>query len=477
MRGFQRAHRLSLGLASSLGLVVVLLTSACARVGPLSVPVEIRPPGPAAPSAAPAAPSPPARVSEPVITPPPIERPALPQSDVSPPDGAPAGLRGPSASLPADTRALWVVRTALVHPDSVRAAVRRADAAGFNTLLVQVRGRGDAWYASGLEPRAIQLERLPAAFDPLALLIDEARGRGLRVHAWVNLQLVASALLPPTDPRHVIHAHPEWLAYPRALAADALRRDPRDPRLLEALMAWTRENPEQVEGIYASPVHPEARRHTIRVLEDLVTRYPLDGVHLDYVRLPSPAFDYSAPTLRAFALEVGGGWARTPDALLELPNRHPEAWRDFRVAALDALVSEVAAAVRARRSDLLLSAAVFSDPVDARNGRFQGWPDWLARGLLDVAVPMVYVTDPGMFEQRLSAAVQIVGPERIWVGLGIYRTSFVDAVHQARISRDRGVGGVVLFSYDWAVGPDGERTAGWGSEGYLRRWALEGWGR
>jgi uncharacterized lipoprotein YddW (UPF0748 family) len=320
----------------------------------------------------------------------------------------------------------------------------------------------------------MQLERMPTAFDPLALLIDEARARGLRVHAWVNMQLVASALLPPTDPLHLIYAHPEWLAYPRALAEQALRRDPRDPRLRDALMAWTRENPEQVEGIYASPVHPEARRHTVRVLEDLVTRYPLDGIHLDYVRFPSPAFDYSASTLRAFALEVGGG-ARTTEALLELPTRHPEAWRAFRVQALDALVSEVAAALRARRSDLLLSAAVFSDPVDARNGRFQGWPDWLARGLLDVAVPMVYVTDPGTFDQRLSAAVQIVGPERIWVGLGIYRQGFLEAVQQARVSRQRGVGGIVLFSYDWAVGPEGERAAGWGAEGYLRRWAMEAW--
>ena len=448
----------------SLGAALVFLGAsiACTPVGPVAGPSIPMAPPPAAPS------TPPTSAAAPGVS----ELAVVAEAPV--PAAAPTPTPSPGPVLPTGVRALWVVRTALVHPDSIRAVVARAEAAGFNTLLVQVRGRGDAWYASGLEPRAIQLERMPPAFDPLALILEEARGRGLRVHAWVNLQLIASPFLPPVDESHLFHAHPEWLAYPEPLARQALGRDARDPVLREALMAWTREHSEQVEGIYASPVHPEARAHTVRVLEDLVARYPVDGIHLDYVRLPSPAFDYGPATLRAFALSLGER-AMTPDALLELPRRHPEAWRAFRVGALDALVTEISGALRARRSDLLLSAAVFSDPVDARSGRFQGWTDWLATGLLDVAVPMVYVTDPVVFERRLEAAVQILGPERIWAGLGIYRQSFAEAVQQARQTQARGTGGMVLFSYDWAIGPEGERAAGAGSGGFLRRWANEVW--
>jgi uncharacterized lipoprotein YddW (UPF0748 family) len=167
----------------------------------------------------------------------------------------------------------------------------------------------------------------------------------------------------------------------------------------------------------------------------------------------------------------------TPEALLELPRAHPEEWRAFRVGALDALVREISTAMRARRAEMLLSAAVFSDPVDARNGRFQAWTDWLSQGLLDVAVPMVYVTDPAVFERRLEAAVQVMGPDRIWAGLGIYRQSFLEAVQQARHSQMRGTGGIALFSYDWAVGPEGDRAAGSGNGGFLSRWATEVWDR
>src|SRR4051812_10840502 len=77
------------------------------------------------------------------------------------------------AAAPAaeETRALWVLRSSLTSPESIASLVRTAREQGFNTLLVQVRGRGDAYYASTLEPRAAELARQPAGFDPLATLL------------------------------------------------------------------------------------------------------------------------------------------------------------------------------------------------------------------------------------------------------------------------------------------------------------------
>ena len=80
-----------------------------------------------------------------------------------------------SAAPAADeTRALWVLRSSLTSPASITSLVRTAKEQGFNTLLVQVRGRGDAYYTSDLEPRAADLARQPAAFDPLASVLSEA---------------------------------------------------------------------------------------------------------------------------------------------------------------------------------------------------------------------------------------------------------------------------------------------------------------
>src|SRR5205814_9726590 len=99
---------------------------------------------------------------------------------------APARARAP-APLPdtAEVRALWVVRSTLADPDSARAMVRRAADAGFNTLILQVRGRGDAYYRSRWEPPPPALASRHG-YDALDRTIREAHRRGLRAHAGIN---------------------------------------------------------------------------------------------------------------------------------------------------------------------------------------------------------------------------------------------------------------------------------------------------
>ena len=57
---------------------------------------------------------------------------------------------------------------------------------------------------------------------------------------------------------------------------------------------------DEVEGLFTSPGLPEAAAHIVAVIDDLVARYPVDGVHLDYLRYPGPEFDYSLGVLREF---------------------------------------------------------------------------------------------------------------------------------------------------------------------------------
>ena len=97
--------------------------------------------------------------------------------------------------------------------------VAAAQASGFNTLLVQIRGRADAYYTDAIEPRASSLTSQPA-FDPLATTLALAHTAGLEVHAWVNVNLVAGVNDLPSSRDHVIYRHPEWLMVPRALAAE-----------------------------------------------------------------------------------------------------------------------------------------------------------------------------------------------------------------------------------------------------------------
>jgi uncharacterized lipoprotein YddW (UPF0748 family) len=366
----------------------------------------------------------------------------------------------PAAGAPREVRGLWVVRTALTSPASVAAMVDAASRAGVNTLMVQVRGRGDAYYASRREPRASALSGQPASFDPLALVLRDAHAARLAVHAWVNVNLVADAGALPSSPRHLVSRHPEWLMVPSDLAATI--GDPKGAGFVRALASWTRGQSSTVEGLFLSPVPQGAADHLAAVVQDLVSRYAVDGVHFDYVRYPGAAFDYSREALRAFQHEVERELPRGERAALERRQRtaplvwtqmFPQRWDAFRRAKMTALAQRLAGVVRRVRPGAVVSAAVFPDPQAAVAVKFQDWPRWAAGGVLDAVCPMTYATDLAAFRGQVEGARAAVRGVPLWAGIGAYRLSADDASSQIGEARAAGVDGVLLFSYDSLVGP------------------------
>jgi uncharacterized lipoprotein YddW (UPF0748 family) len=187
---------------------------------------------------------------------------------------AAAGPAAPAVAAPPageETRALWVVRHAITTPGRVDQVVEIASQLNINTLLVQVRGRGDAYFQSEITPRAEDLGATSPDFDPLERMIRRAHAAGLEVQAWINVYLVWSAGEPPRSPLHVVNAHPEWIS----VRADG-------QRLVEMLPEDFEE--QKLEGMYLAPGNPEVKRHLREIVREIVTKYEIDGIHLDYVR-------------------------------------------------------------------------------------------------------------------------------------------------------------------------------------------------
>ena len=362
--------------------------------------------------------------------------------------------------VPDQLRALWVVRTTLTHPDSIRALVDRAAGAGFNTLLVQVRGRGDAYYRSRWEPKPAAVAEQGASFDPLGLVIREAHARGLGVHAWVNAHLVGGTGSLPADPRHLIRTRPDLLAVPRELARELNGVDPGAPRFADAILQYAQENTDRIEGMYTAPSHPDVKEHIYSVWMDLVDSYELDGLHFDYIRYPNPDFDYSKGALDRFrewvtprispARRVSLDQALSSDPLAYVDSLAGP-WGEFRRAQITELVERIYHGVKKRRPDLVVSAAVFANAEDAYQSRFQDWRGWLAMGILDAVAPMAYTPDNELFEALIQDAVEAAGRDRVWAGIGVYRNTYRGTIDKIRIAGGLGTRGVVLFSYDWAV--------------------------
>ena len=360
-----------------------------------------------------------------------------------------------------EVRALWVVRYTMTSEEAVLDMVERADAAGINTLIVQVRGRADAFYHSDLEPRG-EAVRGPDDFDPLALVVREAHGRGMAVHAWVNTHLVWGPTTLPEDPDHLVNRHPDWLAVPRTLGRQLVAVDPFDPRFVRRLVEHARANDHAVEGIYSSPSHPAVQDRVHAVWMDLATRYDLDGLHFDYIRFPSAEYDYSVGALERFRLWVrprisDERFRALDDAyvtdLYAFVDGAPDLWDTFRRDQVTRLVRRIYDDVKAVNPRLVVSAAVIADTELAYGDRFQDWPSWLEAGILDIAVPMAYTPDEERFLSLVRTARDAAGDRRrLWAGIGAYMNTPTGTMEMIDIARAEGAGGVVLFSYDWAVG-------------------------
>ena len=293
-------------------------------------------------------------------------------------------------------KALWVVRDKITTKGAIDDLMADATTRGIPDVVVQVRGRGDAYYASKLEPRAETLSS--DGFDPLAHLVRAGAAVGVRVHAWGNVFFVWSspegALLKSSE--HLVRRHPYWLLRPAGV------------KYLDPVGGsdW--------EGIYIDPKNVAAREHTLAVFADIASRYRIEGFHYDYVRYPQVTYADS-------------------------PEDH---------AAVTALVSEGAKRLRAARPGIVISAAVFPDPDLTRERVLQRWPEWAEAGLVELLCPMAYRRDTAEVARLLTKARAAAPKTRMWGGLMAYAGERALLREQVRAAEHAGCEGAILFAYD-----------------------------
>ena len=303
----------------------------------------------------------------------------------------------PDERSPSDC-AVWVVRNALSSPTAWAEALAAVERVGCGTMYLQVSGRWDAYYPSEVFVRPATNPAAPGWEDPFGRALAEARARGLEVHAWVNALLAWSAAAPPSR-QHVFRSHPDWFVVDAGgRSMRTLSRAELDRRGLRG------------EGWFLDPAVMGVRTQLRRFILELVLRYPVAGVHLDYIRYPA-------------------GWA---------PAGGSEA-----VTYLVGLIHDDLAQVRPQ---VRLSAAVLPVPVEARETFGQDWSDWLERGIVDEVVPMVYRRDAATLREIVAGYPLALPRDRIRVGVRL------DLISPAEVRRAvgglTGVAGVALFSHN-----------------------------
>ena len=366
--------------------------------------------------------------------------------------------------------------------DQLVAHVQQANA---NTIVAQVRRRGDSFYLSSYEPFTEDAGVEPG-LDPLAYLLDRAHAAGIEVHAWVAVNAIysghpyiATASYPckvPCSPDHVFNrhgffaagdenwltrTHPSYTAGTSRYVSGGVELIPYGWRITDG--NW-----------WVDPGHPAAAEYAVNVFQHLVRNYDIDGLHLDRIRYPEMPISrpyaggpvgfstgYNPVSVRRF----NRGYGRPESSL---PDPWDASWSQWRRDQMDALTRRIYLEAIAVKPDLKVSASTitfYRGPAalggfantEAYSRVFQDWDGWMRQGILDLNMPMVYKPVPNaenatQFTDWTDFTRTRQYARQATVGIGVYLNTFENSIAQLEESRlpaatGERAAGQTLYSY------------------------------
>jgi uncharacterized lipoprotein YddW (UPF0748 family) len=350
-------------------------------------------------------------------------------------------------------RGVWVCSGELRTGTEVKACLDACAAMGLGDVFLQVRTAGDAAYASATEPPPHKM--MEDDLDVLALACAHGHKLGLRVHAWLNINYCAPGPGLPVSPKHIANRHPDWIACGRDGTSMALMKKP-DLRSQDS------------EGLYLSPDAEGICDYYQAVVGEILEKYTVDGIHLDFIRYANYRFDYGGKMTDEFTTKYSVdpayityekgqcGNDRECDSM-ELWRRIMNLrWMQMRADALTGLVCAIRHAQVATRPDAVLSAAVWFPQPWAFSYVGQDWMSWLDEDIVDIAIPMAYSKNDEPLKSYLPKVKEYLQSGRMAIGLGAWRLDGAGNLHKLEMM-DKYSAGWVLFDYGSLV--DREKVA------------------
>ncbi|MEN6310800.1 MAG: family 10 glycosylhydrolase [Acidobacteriota bacterium] len=333
----------------------------------------------------------------------------------------PGGASGPKTAV----RGVWA-HPGSFGPDQEKAvpAIRKTldeyVQAGIDTVILMIKGtNGYVYYKS-----AIGVPDPAYKWDFLGVFLKEAGKRKITVHPWF-------CVFPEAGILGQVRRHPEWLIVsPRGEMVGA-----------------------------ANPALPEVRQYELSLMMEVARNYPVDWIHLDYIRFPcDPAEPYFSfdPQTRALFKEYSG-WDPLDIKARDSGNMIWNEWLEWNRSRVTLFVAELRAALKTTGRTIKISAAVFPDAANAGILIGQDWAEWADKGLVDMLCPMLYTNHEAFFTEFVRRAVAYgKGHCQVCAGIGIgtsHNQNTPDGmIRQMKISQGLGADGVILFSSS-SLGP------------------------
>ena len=299
---------------------------------------------------------------------------------------------------------------------------------GVNAIIFQVRPECDALYESSLEPWSRfltgQQGKAPSPYwDPLQWMIEQCHQRGMELHAWINPYRAKTKGTTELAVNHIAVKHPE-------LCFD-------------------------YDGLtILNPAYKENRDFICEVAKDIVTRYDVDGIHMDDYFYPYPAAGVAIPDEAIYRL-YGKGFRNIGD------------WRRNNV---NLFIKQFYETVHIAKPWVKVGISPFgiyrnrkSDANGSHTNGLQNYDDlyadvllWVNQGWLDYCVPQVYWeigNKAADYDTLIRWWNDYAGARPLFIGEDIERTvKFSQQEQKRRLSQQmQNVKGTVLWYAKAAV--------------------------
>lgn len=269
---------------------------------------------------------------------------------------------------------------------------------GVNAIIFQVRAECDALYPSKYEPWSKFLTgkqgKAPFPYwDPLQWMIEECHKRGMELHAWINPYRAKTKSTMELAANHIVLQHPE-----RIFSYDGLS--------------------------ILNPGIPENRNYICKIVEDILQRYDIDGLHIDDYFYPYPVSGLSIPDIREFSI-YGGGFGNIKD------------WRrdnvDRFIKDLSETIHKIKPWVKFGVSPFGIYRNIKNAPnIGSKTNGLQNYDElyadvlkWINNGWIDYCVPQLYweighkVAD---YKELIQWWNRYAGNRPLYIGEDVLRT-------------------------------------------------------
>ncbi|WP_425461548.1 glycoside hydrolase family 10 protein [Hyella patelloides] len=333
-----------------------------------------------------------------------------------------------------EIRAIWLDRGTIVKARSERDLVKlfdRLEKAGINAVFFETVNSGYTIHPSKIAPQQNPLVR---GWDPLEVAVKLAHERNMELHAWVwtfaavNQRHNVILNLPEDDLGPVLSRYPDWAI-----------TDKKGDRF------------HYTSGkAFLDPANPGVRRYLTLLLEEIATRYDVDGIHLDYIRYPfqSPTGEYTYGYGLASRQEFEKLTGVDP-VEINYGGSLWNQWTGFRLKQIDNFVASVSQRLKQKRPDLILSTAVFPIPRQERINKIQQhWEEWVREEWIDMLVPMTYALDTEQLKTLTRPLLEDFseGKALLLPGIRLLNVPDVVAVDQMQLLRGMSAEGYALFA-------------------------------